>query len=351
MFRVVSVILCFLLASSVTSAASIELLPERVEGRPVITIIGEIAPGDDEKFERIVFNAENAVVFLASPGGDVDSGISIAKLVKLKAYDTVVMPNSACASICGIIWLSGEERLTYPSSRVGFHAASRREDGTESGAGTGQVAIYLYQLGLSPSAIAWLTSSRPNEMLWLSTELARQFGIGFTYIYETPRLPPAEPPRTAFQSSFDFLAGRDIFGFDLGEARKAKDQSQCSAICADTLNCNAFTFNKPNSLCYLKSGGREVMWNKNAVSGHTSSMARDLRFLKIAIVNSTTLEGNTYSEKSGMSLERCAVICDESKQCTGFEFERQPSGSCRLKTGKLKRVKKPRLTAGVKTAE
>jgi PAN domain len=77
----------------------------------------------------------------------------------------------------------------------------------------------------------------------------------------------------------------------------------------------------------------------------------DLQFLKIVIVNSTKLEGTTYGETTGSSLEICAVLCNDDKRCTGFEFEKQPSGSCRLKTGKLKRVKKPRQTAGVKTSE
>jgi hypothetical protein len=351
MFRVVLVFLSLVFASSVANAASIELLPEKVDGRNTIIIRGEIAPGDDEQFERIVFNADTAVVLLASPGGDVASGISISKLVKLKGYDTIVMPDSICASMCGIIWLSGKERFAYSSSLIGFHAASRQNDGTESGAGTGQVAIYLYQLGFSPSAIAWLTSSRPNEMLWLDENLARQFGIGFTVLNYKPVPQPVEAPEPAPSSNFSMLADRDIFGFDLGEPRKNSNQWQCGTICADTPNCSAFTFNRQNSLCYLKSGGKEVMWNKNAVSGHLSSLQNDLKFLKIIIVNSTRLEGTTFLENSGVTLEQCAVACDESNQCSGFEFERQPSGSCRLKSGKLKRVKKPRLTAGVKTSE
>ncbi len=353
MVRVVWVFLSLAWGALSAHAASIEFLPANPGGSNIITVIGEFAPGDEERFERIVFNLDSAVVWLESPGGVISSGLEIAKQVRFKGFDTVVAPNATCSSMCGIVWLSGKNRFVYRSSRIGFHAAYRGSDGTESGSATGKIAVYLFQLGLSQSSIELLTSSRPNDMLWLNEGLAQGLGIQFSFLPEPPpRQPvPQSSEPIAQQPNFEMLSDRDIFGFDIGTAVKVSGRSECAALCSYTSNCNAFTFNKVNSLCYKKSGGREVMWNKNADSGFVSKLRSDLRFLKIVIISSTKLEGKTYSERTDSSLERCAVLCDGDKQCTGFEFETRPSGSCRLKTGKLKREKKPRQTAGIKTLE
>ncbi len=353
MVRVVWLVWSLFWGALAAHAASIEFLPAKPGGISIVSVIGELLPGDDEKFERIVFNLESAIVWLDSPGGEISSGLAIAKQIKFKSFDTVAAPNSICSSMCGVVWLSGKQRFAYPSSKIGFHAAYRGSDGTESGKATAQIGVYLYQLGYSQTTIDLLTSSKPNDMLWLSESLAQSFGIEFSFLQEPSQAQPAPTPLRTVPSTagFDILKDRDIFGFDMGEAVKVSSRSECELQCSYMSNCNAFTFNKVNSLCYKKSGGREVMWNQNAESGFVSKLRVDLQFLKIVIISGTKLEGTTYSTRTGLSLERCAVICNEEAQCTGFEFEHRPSASCRLKSGNLKRVKKPRQTAGVKTLE
>jgi hypothetical protein len=65
-----------------------------------------------------------------------------------------------------------------PTSRIGFHAAYKRENGVarEVGSGNALVGAYLARLGLPDSAIALLTTAPPNEMLWLTSADAKALG-------------------------------------------------------------------------------------------------------------------------------------------------------------------------------
>ena len=64
-------------------------------------------------------------------------------------------------------------------SLIGFHAAYVERDGrpTEHGAGNALLASYLTQIGLSESAVVYITNAAPTEMTWLNFRDAERVGI------------------------------------------------------------------------------------------------------------------------------------------------------------------------------
>lgn len=75
---------------------------------PIVTALlirGEILPGDDERFYQMVQTAQIAVVALDSPGGSVDTGISIGAEIAIRGFETVVLNGHGCHSICAVMWV------------------------------------------------------------------------------------------------------------------------------------------------------------------------------------------------------------------------------------------------------
>jgi PAN domain len=337
------------------SAAEIILLQGKGDSYAVITIRGEIEKFDDERFEKIALKAPYGVVILESPGGLILPALNIGRTIQLRGYDTAVASGTICSSACGLVWLAGKRRGYFPNAQIGFHAAHTRINGqaNENGMGNALVGAYLNDLQLGREAILWLTAAPPDDMLWLRPEDARELGIEIAIIdndYQNADVETKMPADSA-APRFKIAKDRDIYGFDLSGPLKSSSANSCQSSCARTSNCKAFTFNEAKLTCYLKSNGGDVFWYKNVTSGYLSDIESNLSFRRIVIVNSTALEGLTYEDLRGVELEQCARRCHENVRCTGFEYQRKPMQVCSLKEGKLRKRKKPRQTAGIKTVE
>ena len=79
----------------------------RYDGSCRIFIAGRIEHVDYGKFVDATKNIRGkATVFLDSPGGNLDAGLNIGRLIKEKRWSTSVV-SGKCASSCGLIWLAG----------------------------------------------------------------------------------------------------------------------------------------------------------------------------------------------------------------------------------------------------
>jgi hypothetical protein len=78
------------------------------------------------------------------------------------------------------MWLSGlggTNRAISVRAAVGFHAAYDATTMQESGWGNALVGAYLNKLGLSDSAIYYITHKGPTSIQWLTAEDATKLGI------------------------------------------------------------------------------------------------------------------------------------------------------------------------------
>lgn len=215
------------LGHSPASAADIQITLGDAKSPSIIDITGPIESGDADRFSDLARRAERAIVFLQSPGGLVEEGLSIAAEIGQRGFTTIVAPGAECHSICAVIWVSGSSRMMDSTSIIGVHAAYRNkmiEDGTslasESGVANADVGSFLTHVGLSREAIRYFTTAGPNDILPITPVIAQRLDIDTTITdggqIQTPKERPT-PRRLAWQSAtYVGLSGdcAPLFGLD-----------------------------------------------------------------------------------------------------------------------------------------
>jgi hypothetical protein len=171
--------------SAVANAAQFDIVDGMVPGQKMIVIRGEIVKGDDFKFFELSKQAERASIFLESPGGDVETGLSIGSEIATRGFTTLVLDGSGCHSICAVMWVSGVRRYMSPNADISVHAAYNlvnNADGTveagASGVGNASIGAYLNEVGLSRRAIEYFTTANPDEpLLPITPQIAQALDI------------------------------------------------------------------------------------------------------------------------------------------------------------------------------
>jgi hypothetical protein len=176
---------CALIYTESTAiAADMSIIRGHGKEPETIVISGQLEYGDDYRFVKLAFdNPTVGVVVLFSPGGSLDAGLLMAR-----ALVTVVPPNATCASACALAWLGGSKRFLGDKSRLGFHAAHIERGGvrSESGVGNALVGAFLNEIGLSKSAVIYITHAPPDRIQWLTIEDATALGIQFEFLVPRP---------------------------------------------------------------------------------------------------------------------------------------------------------------------
>jgi hypothetical protein len=330
-------------------AAEIKIIAEGADNKPAIVLIsGEFNTRDDKAFTRLVLQIDDAVIIFTSPGGDLGSGISIGKAIRLKQYATLVLRNDACASACALAWLGGTRRLMQPGSQVGFHAAYKNQDGAlkESGVGNALVGSYLNQLGLPDRAVAYITSPAPESIQWLSFEDALQIGIDVSK-FEPDPVETQKIPQIASRN-YTISDGIDLFGFDLPNM-PLNDMalSSCQLKCNEQPNCKAFTFNRKSSTCFLKSDATLEVGYEYAVAGYLPDLGANIKQSHIRIHQRTDVKSQDYDHLESATMEDCIRKCDGDDKCRAFSYipkKRQ----CWLKSSFGSLVSKKGVVSGLK---
>jgi hypothetical protein len=147
------------------------------DGQPLVNLKGEIVLGDAKRFLALTSRLANPVVLLESPGGSVGEALQIGRIIRARGFQTVVRKGKICASMCGVLWLSGTRRLLEPGARVGFHSAFDQQSHEVSGRANAIIGSYLTLLGLSFDAIGYVATATPRQMQWMDAAKARSLGI------------------------------------------------------------------------------------------------------------------------------------------------------------------------------
>lgn len=199
MFRLtVFVALATAIFGSWAAAAEINVTP--VKNTAIIVVTGTLNLDDGQKFADAITGYDTGLVVLSSDGGNLLAALRIGTLIRSTNFATAVRDKSECVSACAIAWLGGAARYLGTDALVGFHAFYTVGDNgqlTENGVGNALVGAYLNRIGLSDSAIIYVTQSHPKEMTWLNVDQARLRGIEVAILppTEKPAAEPAERPR------------------------------------------------------------------------------------------------------------------------------------------------------------
>lgn len=160
-------------------AADVTPMGVDMQGRVYFQVSGDFAKGDAEEFLAATDGAANVMILFQSDGGDLQTGLDIGSLVRMRGYGTVVLNGQSCYSACALAWLGGAKRIVGTDSHVSFHAAYVLEDGNarESGVANALVGAYLSKLGLKEDAVIFLTSAPPDDFNELDAEWSANLGI------------------------------------------------------------------------------------------------------------------------------------------------------------------------------
>jgi hypothetical protein len=191
----IGVFALLLAATSPDLAMAAEIESETLgNGVELITVVGDIKVGDEEKFRELSLKFPRAFIALHSNGGAIRPAMEIGRMVRLRGYRTLVLGNSVCASACALIWMAGLPRYLEPGGRLGFHAAYREVDGRliESGRANAVVGHYLSQLNLSQQAVEFATAASPSEITWLTEANRLDSGIDFETFVASRKRPETE---------------------------------------------------------------------------------------------------------------------------------------------------------------
>ena len=220
----------FILASTVHSA---EIRHQQITaGFGLISVSGKLELGDFERFSSAVHQYSKGAVLFSSDGGNLDTGLRIGEEIRLKGFATGVAPNSVCASACALAWLGGVQRYMSSKSMIGFHAAYFvGENGINtSGVGNALVGRYLTRLGLSETAIMFMTSARPEKIAWLSPSDAQLLGIRLDVLEmsegttrEQVEAKPNPSPSPGKPKTLHYLTGLDPQGDNWLALKSAPD--------------------------------------------------------------------------------------------------------------------------------
>jgi hypothetical protein len=164
-------------------AAKITVIPNARLTCAVVRIKGDLKPGDFASFAKAILPLRRAIVELESEGGTIFDGVFIGKLIRGYGFWTTVRPRKTCASACALAWLGGSKRFIEKRGRIGFHTAylkakrklKRNKEANDA------VGLYMKELGLAESAVAYAIKAAPTSMTWLNVKDAGNVGMTVTF--------------------------------------------------------------------------------------------------------------------------------------------------------------------------
>jgi hypothetical protein len=164
-----------------------------------------------------------------------------------------------------------------------------------------------------------------------------------------PEIVAVAKPAPAVSAKRQFITfdSRDMGGGDYA-VLQGVSQDVCETRCLLDQQCVAYTFNKWESACFLKSSLSDLRLEPRGVSGVLASakVGEDRRPPIIQKVPARRLEGEAYKQVQA-SFGACAEVCLADDKCTGFNL-REGSRSCSLMASIDKSVGAPDMKSGLK---
>ena len=179
MKSLVCLLLVYLFAGPV-AAAEIQLHKGQ-DGFDVISINGDILIGDEVSFNKLALQSSNALVIMQSNGGHLAPALEIGRTIQIRGYSTYVPKDMTCTSSCALIWVAGQSKYLSATSKIGFHASYRNQEGRREEVGVANAIIgrYLTLLNLPERAIVFATMASPDEILWIDPISSNTTGIAY----------------------------------------------------------------------------------------------------------------------------------------------------------------------------
>lgn len=156
----------------------------------VVTLTGQIAPGDGARISRELTTRasaghEVAVIRLDSTGGSVFDALEIGEMIRASGYATELAAGAVCLSACPYVFAGGIERAVAPTAKLGVHqhyfgksailpAFMAVEDVQR---GQARVMAYLARMGISLGVMEHAMRTPPAQIYLLSRAELAEYGF------------------------------------------------------------------------------------------------------------------------------------------------------------------------------
>ncbi|MBM7068733.1 lysozyme inhibitor LprI family protein [Actibacterium sp. 188UL27-1] len=147
----------------------------------VLVLAGPIGPNSVPNFRKALRTHRPEILFLLSPGGNVQSGLELSAIIGDRGMSTVIPPGGECASACSFLFVAGEKRRAY--GRLGVHQFSSNGDLSGRAAEqttqqvTAEIIDYLKEYDVPAQFLVRMLETPPNSMYWFPVDELREHGI------------------------------------------------------------------------------------------------------------------------------------------------------------------------------
>jgi hypothetical protein len=169
-------------------------MPSRLEfvdtvwdGQPVITLTGQIAPGDAARFADFLTTVDPAPTqaFLNSPGGSVQDALAMGRQIRSLGIGARMTATDICLSACPYLLAAGTTRTVEDGALVGVHqhyfgkntalpAFMAVEDIQR---GQGEVMEYLSDMDIDPLIMRHALLTPPDEIYLLTPDEMQTYNL------------------------------------------------------------------------------------------------------------------------------------------------------------------------------
>jgi hypothetical protein len=231
--------------------------------------------------------------------------------------------------------------------------AKRQEVHPPSQIAADQDTLYYYVTGLDPSGAnrlalhaspsfrAMLSSTKiaPQTLLtklgeqgeWMKIALSggEEGWVRARYVACCRRADTA-PGTKEDARSWITLRGRDIFGGDYSEVKDGT-QPACEEKCRTDAQCKAYSFDRWNRICYLKSSVGMVRLDPRIVSQVLASLKLTEQSSEPVMVpkRNKGFPDAGYTQSKTDNYDKCNSLCLMDQDCSGFNY-RQTDHVCTL---------------------
>ncbi len=169
-------------------------MPSRLEfvdtvwnDEPTITLTGQIAPGDSERFAEFLTTVDPVPTqaFLNSPGGSVQDALAMGRQMRGAGIATRMTATDVCLSACPYILASGTTRTVEDGAMVGVHQHYFGENTAlpafmaveDIQRGQGEVMVYLSEMDIDPLIMRHALVTPPDEIYLLTSDEMKTYRL------------------------------------------------------------------------------------------------------------------------------------------------------------------------------
>ncbi|TGQ04883.1 MULTISPECIES: PAN domain-containing protein [unclassified Mesorhizobium] len=140
-----------------------------------------------------------------------------------------------------------------------------------------------------------------------------------------------EPPSGRAEAAKKLIAqdGWDAMGFDLpGMPLMNLSFDQCQTRCEGDDQCQAITYDKKHSACFLKGDASILVRAPDAAMAAKPAVASKVQYSSLVFYKNTVVVGDSYSNEPS-NYASCVTACAVDQKCMGFNFD-SPNNMCSM---------------------